>query len=872
MGAIPKFLQLVTTLYGNRMGFNYQGDLVANGKLMQASLGLDTAATAAAATFNTTAIQAALTAGGLVQITTPGTYYVSDTLFLESNLSLLLATGVTLKSQGTTRFLMFTTQNCCWSSTVLAGVALIAASDGTTVGTGTIRKSTGPATLFYTAPGSTEGAGVDVSGAASGAARFTLTSGNGKQLHVAVVVAALPAASSATVRIGPNVGAKSITWSRTTNVTTVTESGHTRQPGDAVVLFGTNIAANVYVETCTMGTSWTFTDTRSNSSGSGEAFGKTNIRISGTGTIDYNMAAGTARRSVQDANTIAMFGVSHWRITDVLLYDGYKYGVMGQCVTDYDIDVRGYADNATSSTAIVQINGKSRHGRIRTAGRSTDTAMALIGGDYPTQTLCFSNDEGGLDFDDTEIMGSDGTDSNFEGLRLAGAANLWFRNTRVYNIRHNVRSGTTKIVSTSVDSNIYLGTEMNVEGLLIDGVFPSKAGTTECAMVSLQAAGSTKSSGVVIRRVELAYPLESQFSGPIEIVAGNWRDITVENCYQRSATWQGNLVWTSGSTASTIDNLTIRNNHLRIDNALKTTSWKSSLFSPANANMTIERLIIENGSLIEVSSGGTKSDVVILGNGTIKQAILQGLKADGCTGLLYYNSTDTGCKIIARDLEIASSFCLRFDTPAAEVAVGSVQVISGTLTDVVRIGYSSATMKVRSLGGMPATPSSGNHVNVAAGTSNSPDVNGADIICDISVTASAAGAMVINSAAATVPGTGLVQYDGAAWRRVAAKTQALTPGAAPAVNCNLGNNITLNTGANATVTLGAPSNVPAAGECVIFTITQDGVGGRVVAWNAAYIFSGGAFSNVGNTANKKTTINFISDGTALVANGLNTWY
>lgn len=44
-----------------------------------------------------------------------------------------------------------------------------------------------------------------------------------------------------------------------------------------------------------------------------------------------------------------------------------------------------------------------------------------------------------------------------------------------------------------------------------------------------------------------------------------------------------------------------------------------------------------------------------------------------------------------------------------------------------------------------------------------------------------------------------------------------------------------------------------------------------VAWNAAYIFPT-AFSNTGNTANKKTTVVFISDGTALVAVGANSWY
>jgi hypothetical protein len=101
-------------------------------------------------------------------------------------------------------------------------------------------------------------------------------------------------------------------------------------------------------------------------------------------------------------------------------------------------------------------------------------------------------------------------------------------------------------------------------------------------------------------------------------------------------------------------------------------------------------------------------------------------------------------------------------------------------------------------------------------------------------------------------------------------TQIVASSATPALNCGLGNNVTFT--ATAASLWGAPSNVPPAGERVTITITQDGTGGWAITWNAAYKFSGGAFSNTGNLANTKTTITFISDGTALVANGLNTWY
>lgn len=102
-------------------------------------------------------------------------------------------------------------------------------------------------------------------------------------------------------------------------------------------------------------------------------------------------------------------------------------------------------------------------------------------------------------------------------------------------------------------------------------------------------------------------------------------------------------------------------------------------------------------------------------------------------------------------------------------------------------------------------------------------------------------------------------------------TQVLTPGATPAVDCGLGNNMTLAIGANATATLGAPTNVPPAGTAVTMTFTQDATGGRNMAFNAAYIFPT-AWSNTGNTANTISEVTFVSNGTKLIAQGANVWH
>lgn len=105
--------------------------------------------------------------------------------------------------------------------------------------------------------------------------------------------------------------------------------------------------------------------------------------------------------------------------------------------------------------------------------------------------------------------------------------------------------------------------------------------------------------------------------------------------------------------------------------------------------------------------------------------------------------------------------------------------------------------------------------------------------------------------------------------RVLGWPQSIASSATPALNCGLGNIVAFT--ATAASLFGAPTNVPPAGETVTVTITQDGTGGWAITWNAAYKFPT-AFSNTGNTAGTKTTVSFISDGTALVAQGANSWY
>jgi hypothetical protein len=89
---------------------------------------------------------------------------------------------------------------------------------------------------------------------------------------------------------------------------------------------------------------------------------------------------------------------------------------------------------------------------------------------------------------------------------------------------------------------------------------------------------------------------------------------------------------------------------------------------------------------------------------------------------------------------------------------------------------------------------------------------------------------------------------------------------------DLGLGCTVNVGTlTANITINNPTNVPSKGTRLKFYLLEDGTGGWTATWGANYIFPT-AWSNAGNTAGKKSSVSFLSDGTVLIAQGANSWY
>jgi len=266
---------------------------------------LSTANITAAATANTAAIQAALTAGGLVQITTPGTYYINKTLLQPSNTMLRLGQGVTLK--------LLASANCNLLRNKHAGVtitaaAFVRASNVVTVNEPGHPRAVGDVVLVRNLATDTTFNGlVTITAVTTSTWSYASTGSDGSPTGFGYVTPAYTTLTAAS-------------FVRASNVVTVAESGHTRQVGDSVYI--ANLATDAsfngtyQVTASTPGTSWTYASTGSNGSptGTGVVAGDNNLALDG-GTFDGNQANQASAASY--TSVTACFGVIYGNVGHV---------------------------------------------------------------------------------------------------------------------------------------------------------------------------------------------------------------------------------------------------------------------------------------------------------------------------------------------------------------------------------------------------------------------------------------------------------------------------------------------------------------------------------------------------------------------------
>jgi hypothetical protein len=107
--------------------------------------------------------------------------------------------------------------------------------------------------------------------------------------------------------------------------------------------------------------------------------------------------------------------------------------------------------------------------------------------------------------------------------------------------------------------------------------------------------------------------------------------------------------------------------------------------------------------------------------------------------------------------------------------------------------------------------------------------------------------------------------DGTNWQTIGRVENLVSPNVQTPTEAVLVSGVDVSTGSiiipaalTAARVVGAPLN-PTFGQRIVYTLTQDGTGGRAVTWNV--IFKGLTWSDTGNALNTRSSIAFIFDGT-----------
>lgn len=638
-----------------------------------------------AAASNSTSLQNSLASTGETYLKTAGIVYINETQLMASGARLRVGAGVTLKLTGTYGRTLLRNGNACTTGNLDIGACYVICADSDTPsGTGYIRSVSGPARLYYTAPGDTEGAAVDVSGADG---KYTLTSSNGKSIYVSVARTYLNAGVTQAVKVVSTCdGAVSATWSRDTTTLTATEVGHSRRAGDIVTLFGASAAGLVYIDTVS-GNNWTAADARGAGSGSCRAFGSRGIEISVDkgGLIDYDEANRTTVRQSCDTHAIIINSASAvstpgLRVTGARKYATYFTAISGLATVNMETPY-----NKSDGW---HVNGPARNVTLQgMRGKNDDNLTALGNSDFAPYVINWTADYGSGDITNATLQGVVGNGNKTELCRIYSSTGKWFRNITLQDFSGTVDSTTTSVISLATDTGtpVESAVELNIDGLTVERIAVRRNDGGEVYVFSdISAAAATvgKRKNVVIRDITLPDPM-GDASNPIATGAnkqgairttGNYDSLVVQrvranlNLANGYTQWKGSVVALGNGAvvrSLLIDDVKFANNNT----LLPTASFSALLRTEPGATLTSGT--IQNFDLQEVNGTGTKATVAYINGGTVNSiSVRSGTNLDGDSFVrigagtvgsvsvddLYANSGST--YVIANDAAISINFSI----------------------------------------------------------------------------------------------------------------------------------------------------------------------------------------------------------------------
>lgn len=796
------------------------------------------------ATLDTANIKAAVLGGNkIVKFRQPGTYYVNDTIPLESNTRIDVGPGVTIKQANGTNKPVFASKSR--SSTKVPTTGALSWSLVTVV--------TGETRIQINVPLTNHGYSVGDAVSIQGAMNFGwngtylvcgVSDANNFQVWGYVIPddatpLLLPIADACfTARIGGTVMTVNQTrdssgtkYGVIANGATVTGVNVSLSAGTAITSFGTgtggsgtyNVSPSQNAKTGTY-----VTGTITGYYPVTVAAACQSICIEGEGTIDYNYAGNTGSIG-PDRFMLELVNVYRPTVRGVRLKNAYKYAshmANSSYCTVRDVDLDTLSDG-------IHFQGSIWGCDVRNiTGGAGDDIVAFTGGDYAYYT------EGVGDFHGIVVDGVFPTDGYY-ALKLTGNDSHRYRSVVIRNIAGVCRHGALYV------QNDYDQDQCRVDNLIMDNICIQSTSPTanplllfrslKCEHVSFTNVIPAHDTQVVLHidsaseigKVTLDGHMVDRLVSivPIAKVSGNALIDTLE------IKGKYNVDGVNSAIARIQDGAIIQNTIYDCQ-----VSGGSSVLARVHkvVNAAYSAKVAYGPNFTCDSLHSIYDDDVTYTDPGITPKVRVGQIASGDDMNLLFNlRRPTGIKINYAGANIGT--CAYFPVSVNSTVTGVVDV-SG------QISYT---------GTVPTK-------HVTRGGTQTIYVNGTSIRQDVSIVTGRVGDVCYNSNAGVWPGQQLAAYDGTNWMPLVRKTQAIALSAS--ANFVLGQAVTANV-ISGNTTVGAPTTtvMPPKGSIVTMNITQDSTGGRTVTWNAAYVFPT-AYSDTGNTANKTRTIQFTSNG------------
>lgn len=737
-----------------------------------------------------------------------GETMVDECLLVGSNTIIEAAPSARLMMSGATKHTMLRTGNAEFSSSAPAipGVSIYCADEVGDSSTGRMRYTHATTSLAWLAPGESQyGAEVDISSVTNNTnvAIFALPgAAAGKQIYVYVAPATRSGVITRTVRIEPVTGARAMTWTRASNVRTVTETAHGRRVGDFVICFGpAGDVSHGYIIARTADT-FTMSDTGTDqgSAQAGRVYGVRNIRCRFNGAVwDYNSAGSGTTALMSNLHAMIFLAVSDLFVSDVQINNATKYAVL---VTGYKTavfeDVSVYR-NSTASTSensdVIHPLGPGQNfvaNRTRAQGGDNVIgvgcadyydyvfncpqygSLSLIGGRV-TDTWCEDTDEHPVRFYNANgsnvIRGW--TIDTVEGTYSTSA------DACVAIIRDSMNLG-------AGDGMVDLG-ETNITDLTI--IRPNAVRVDGSSSFAVRFSGAGTRRGIKIRQLTArAATLNHRASVWIDD-GSSAGDLDVEVL---PGTFSGSIVAATGS--ATCDQIKVACTGILAGNNELGGGEPPAVVTLFSSTTVVKAIDISGLMLDDVSTTGTKLRG-IRNVGSIVQLNLDNVQIEDGDALVRYETTATrGNRISARNARVGAAYPFVFDggMPADMDLTGVIQTSAGNALVTNNTANAQAVrlhVERCKAGNRFIRNSQGNHQYNLTGIGNATGGGGVLVIdagtpvwrldgdfdlpidgalLDSTVANHRAGARFFNTNAAFGAGVGAYVRGATAWVRVAA--------------------------------------------------------------------------------------------------------